>query len=79
LISKDTFVDTTNWYFEDYNGNFQPFSSNGITSNYEDKKIRYVNQSSELLIRGEFYWFRVRQKDELQEFDWRFSREIIYL
>lgn len=79
LISKDTFADITNWYFEDYNGNFQPFSGNGITSNYEDKKIRYVNQSSELLVRGEFYWFRVRQKDELQEFGWRYSREIVYL
>lgn len=79
IISKDTFSDVTNWYFEDYNGEFRELSPNGITSNYEGKKIRYISSSSELLQRGNFYWYRIRQKDELQEFDWKYYKLIVYL
>lgn len=78
LVSKDTFQDVNNWSFEDYNGDFKPFSTNGITSNYEGKKVRYYNNGSDFLQRGEFYWFRIRQKDELQEFPWRYFRKIIF-
>jgi len=79
LLSKDTFLDVTNWYFEDYNGDFQQFNSNGITSNYENRLVKYVNKDDELLERATFYWFRVRQKDDLQEFSWRYSRILVYL
>jgi len=78
IISKDTFFDISNWFYEDYNGDYQAFNGNGITSNYEGKKIRYLNKSEELLQRGEFYWFRIRQKDDLQEFPWRYFRKIIF-
>lgn len=78
ILSKDTFQSVVNWFYEDYNGDFQPFNGNGITSNYEDKKIRYVNQEGELLQRGEFYWYRIRQKDDLQEFPWSYFRGIIF-
>ena len=64
--------------FEDYNGDFRPFDGNGITSNYEGRKIRYTNQDEEILERGEFYWFRIRQKDDLQEFEWRYFRTIVF-
>jgi hypothetical protein len=78
IFIKKTFDDTTNWYYEDLDGNYQPFSSNGITSNYVGRKIKYASQSTELLSRGEYYWFRVRQIDELQTFDWRYYQMIIY-
>jgi len=78
ILSKDTFASTVNWTFEDYNGDFKQFNSNGITSNYEGRKIRYENQNEEILERGEFYWYRIRQKDDLQEFEWRYFRKIIF-
>jgi hypothetical protein len=78
IFSKDTFEDVTNWTFEDYNGDFKPMNGNGITSNYEGRRIKYTSQSSELLTRGEFYWFRIRQKDDLEEFEWRYFRRIIF-
>lgn len=78
IFSKDTFEDVTNWTFEDYNSDFKPMNGNGITSNYEGRRIRYTSQSSELLTRGEFYWFRIRQKDDLEEFEWRYFRRIIF-
>jgi len=78
ILSKDTFSDITNWSFEDYNGDFRPFNGNGITSNYEGRKVRYTSLNTELLERGEFYWFRIRQKDDLQEFAWRYFRRIVF-
>lgn len=78
ILSKDTFSSIENWFFEDFNGDFQPFNANGLTSNFEGRKFRYVNKDTELLERAEFYWFRVRQKDELQTFDWRYFKQIIY-
>ena len=78
LFSKDTFRDITNWSFEDYNGDFKPFNENGITSNYEGRKVRYTSSTEEILERGEFYWFRIRQKDDLQNFEWKYFRAIIF-
>jgi hypothetical protein len=59
-------------------GNYKPFSANGITSNFVGQKIKYVCKDTELLQRGEYYWFRFRQIDELQSFDWRYFEMIIY-
>jgi hypothetical protein len=78
ILSKDTFSDVDNWYFEDLDGNFQPFNANGLTSNFEGRKFRYVNSDTEVLERAEFYWFRVRQKDDLENFEWRYFKQIIY-
>lgn len=78
VIKKDSFEDSTNWFFEDFDGSFQPLNTNGITTSFEGKKIRYISKDTEILERGQFYWFRIRQKDDLQNFEWRYSREIIF-
>jgi uncharacterized protein (TIGR03790 family) len=78
LFIKDTFDSSENWYYEDYNSNFQEMGDGGITSSFEGRKIRYVSSDNEKLTRGKFYWFRIRQKDELQNFDWRYFRQIVY-
>lgn len=79
ILFKDTFNSTDNWSYEDSDDQYKPFSSNGITSNYEGKKIKYTSGLNENLQRGEYYWFRIRQKDELQVFDWNYYRQIIFL
>lgn len=78
ILIKKTFDSTTSWFYEDLDGNYQQFSSNGITSNYVGRKVKYKSQADELLNRGEYYWFRFRQVDELQEFDWRYYQVLIY-
>ena len=78
IFIRKTFDDVQNWYYEDIDGNYQAFSSNGITSNFAGRKIKYVAKNDELLTRGEYYWFRIRQIDELQEFDWRYFQILIY-
>lgn len=78
LLTKKSFDDKTNWYFEDIDGEYKPFTNNGLTSNFEGRKFKYISSTSEYLQRGEFYWFRVRQIDQLTEFDWRYYVILIY-
>ncbi len=78
IFKKDSFEDSSNWFYEDENSNFKPIASSGITSNFAGKKIRYISKDNETLVRGNFYWFRFRQKDELFNFPWRYYKNIIY-
>ncbi len=78
LLVKDSENNTSGWYYEDSEGDFQPLKSNGLTSNYLDKKVKYINQSGELLNRGFYYYFRIKQKDQLTIFPPRVFRKVIY-
>lgn len=78
IISKDSFDSLTGWYYEDSEGNYQPLGVNGLTSNYAGKNVRYVSQEGENLQRGSYYYFRIRQKDQLTTFPAREFRQVIY-
>lgn len=78
LVSKDSFSSLTGWYYENSEGSYQPLESNGLTSNYAGKNVRYVSQESENLERGFYYFFRIRQKDQLTTFPARDFRQVIY-
>ncbi len=62
VFSFDTLSDTTNWEYEKEENEFFPLPTNGVTSNYTGRRIRYKSKISEYLPRGETYYFRTRQK-----------------
>lgn len=78
LLSKDTLSSNINWYIQDSDGNFKAIDNSGITSNYEGKDIKYISKDDEALQTGDFYWFRIRQKDDSQNYEWKYFRRIIF-
>jgi uncharacterized protein (TIGR03790 family) len=78
LISRDSFQSLVGWYYEDSEGNYQSLGANGLTSNYAGKNVRYISQDGENLERGSYYFFRIRQKDQLTTFPARDFRQVIY-
>ncbi len=78
LISKDSLDSLAGWYYENSEGDYQPLETNGLTSNYAGKNVKYVSQESENLERGSYYFFRIRQKDQLTIFPARDFRQVIY-
>jgi len=78
VISKQTISSVNNWQRQNEDDVYEQMSTNGVTSNFEGKKIRYTNEEGEELERGLFYYFRVRQKDQLTNYPYRTFRQIIY-
>lgn len=78
IYSFDSFNDITNWFFEKSENDFQPMDFNGVTSNFAGLRIRYESRDGEQLDRGKYYYFRLRQKDQLTTFPYRIFREVIY-
>tara|TARA_B100001778_G_scaffold334491_1_gene346127 strand:+ start:18498 stop:20276 length:1779 start_codon:yes stop_codon:yes gene_type:complete len=78
IISRDSFVSVRNWFFEQEQNRFVPMGVNGVTSNYAGLRVRYESQEGETLERGRYYYFRVRQKDQLTIFGYRNFREVVY-
>jgi len=78
LISKKSISSVASWSFENSEGDFNKMSTNGVTSNFAGKTIKYVSQDGENLERGIYYYFRIRQRDQLTVFSYRIFREVIY-
>lgn len=78
IFTASTFVSNENWYYENIDGEFVKLESNGLSSSYEGMKIKYQPSQSQYLNRGEYYWVRFRQVDELQAFAWRYTQILIY-
>ena len=78
IISRDSFISVTGWFFEEELGSFEPMNFNGVTSNHVGLRVRYESQEGEKLERGRHFYFRVRQKDQLTTFGYRIFREVIY-
>jgi uncharacterized protein (TIGR03790 family) len=82
ILSRDSFQSAESWFFETQENEFTPMSPNGVTSNFAGFRIRYESQQNEdideTLERGRYYYFRVRQKDQLTIFGYRNFREVIY-
>lgn len=78
LLSKDSLANSNNWFFEETTNNFVPIGVNGVTSNFAGFRIRYESQPGEELERGRYYYFRIRQKDQLTILPYRTFREVVY-
>jgi uncharacterized protein (TIGR03790 family) len=78
LFSRDSFQSVRNWFFEREENQFVQMGVNGVTSNFAGFRIRYESQDGEQLERGRYYYFRVRQKDQLTIFGYRNFREVVY-
>lgn len=79
IFSKRSLDDLTGWSYQNFSDDFVDFPYNGITSNYAGRTIRYSSQEVEILTRGEFYHYRVRQRDQDDNFtDYRYYRRIVY-
>lgn len=79
IFTKSTLNDLTGWKYKNFANEFIDFPYNGITSNYAGRTIRYYSQNSETLTRGEFYYFRVRQRDQEYNYSsYSYYKKIIY-
>ena len=78
LFSKQSILSQSNWTYENAEGNFAGMGANGVTSSYTGKRVRYSSTDQELLQRGEYYFFRIRQKDQQSTYSWRVFSQLIY-
>jgi len=78
ILSRDSFSDTNGWEYEDGNGDYSDLTSGGLVSSHAGMNVRYLSQEDENLTRGFFYYFRIRQKDQLTTFPERIFRQVVY-
>ncbi|NJL70409.1 MAG: hypothetical protein HC888_01765 [Candidatus Competibacteraceae bacterium] len=69
--------DQNGWTWEKNTNEFEPLTSGGVTSSYVGNRIRFTAPSSMYLTRGETYYFRIRQLDQLTSYDYRYFTDII--
>tara|TARA_B100000614_G_scaffold262903_1_gene299904 strand:- start:75560 stop:77338 length:1779 start_codon:yes stop_codon:yes gene_type:complete len=78
VLSKRSEDSVRGWFRQNEDDVYEQMNINGVTSNFVGKNVKYVNQPGEKLERGKFYYFRIRQKDQLTTYDYRTFREVIY-
>jgi len=77
LASADSSLSTTNWFYEKEKEEFVTIPSDGVPSSYIDRKILYKSISGKHLERGKEYYFRIRQKDQYDTYDYVSSQDTI--
>jgi len=78
LLNKKSREDISGWFFENSEDDFETLTNNGLPSSFAGRNVKYVNQGGESLTRGVFYYFRIRQSDQLRTFDFRTFKRVIY-
>jgi len=85
LMTKDSFA-ITNWTYEKEKETFVSLTSNGVSSSYIGRRVRYESRVDDLLgineylTRGETYYFRITQYniETLEQYTTREYSDIIY-
>jgi len=77
LASADSSVSAAEWLYEKEEEEFVPIPTDGVPSSYIDRKIMYQSSSSEYLVRGKEYYFRIRQKDQYNTYNFTYYRDSI--
>lgn len=86
LLIKVDSISGTGWTYEKEKSVFTSIPSNGVSSSFVGRRIRYESQKddllniSEYLIRSQVYYFRIRQYSIVEDtyFEWRNYEDIIY-
>jgi len=76
-VSVDSSKSTKNWFYEKEPNEFVDIPSDGVPSSYIDRKILYKSTSSKFLDRGKEYYFRIRQKDQYDTYNYVSSSDVI--
>lgn len=75
FLSVDTSVSQNGWFFEKDKDVFVNFPSNGVTSNYSERKVRFIGPN--YINRGTIYYARVRQRNDQGEYtDWVYYEKV---
>jgi len=75
FLSVDTSVSQNGWFFEKDKDVFVNFPSNGVTSNYSERKVRFIGPN--YINRGTIYYARVRQRNDQEEYtDWVYYEKV---
>jgi len=77
LAFADSSVSPTEWFYEKEEEEFVAIPINGVPSSYVDRHIMYKSASSEYLERGKEYYFRIRQKDQHNTYEYESSQDTI--
>ena len=77
LASADSSVSATGWLYEKEEEEFVPIPIDGVPSSYIDRNIMYQSLSTEYLERGKEYYFRIRQKDQYNTYNFIYYRDSI--
>jgi hypothetical protein len=75
FLSVNTSVSQSGWFFEKDKDVFVSFPSNGVTSNYSERKVRFIGPN--YINRGTIYYARVRQRNDQGEYtDWVYYEKV---
>jgi len=79
LYSLDSEAIQTGWsYLDPTSDVFVAVPVAGVNSSFEGSRIKYESTSSQYLTRGETYYFRIRQKANAINYNYRRFSDIIY-
>jgi len=77
LASSDSNLSPTNWFYEKEEEEFVNIPTDGVPSSYIDRRILYQSSKTEYLERGNEYFFRIRQKDQYNTYDYVYFQDTI--
>ncbi|KKK98176.1 hypothetical protein LCGC14_2645360 [marine sediment metagenome] len=80
ILNEIDSSDLINWVYERERENFISITSDGVSSGYIGRRIRYESKSGEYLIRGEIYYYTITQYniDTNEQYSIRQFSDIIY-
>jgi uncharacterized protein (TIGR03790 family) len=78
LLSLDSSVNQSNWFYEYKTNEYKSLPSSGISSAYAGFNIKYISKMSEYLQRGIVYYYRIRQKTNSIKYSYIISEQVIY-
>jgi uncharacterized protein (TIGR03790 family) len=78
LIDTSTESSVSGWTYEKESGVFYAFPESGVPSAFAGQRVRYVADEGDYLDRGDVYYFRIRQRDDVGDTtDWRTFKAIV--
>ena len=80
ILNEIDSSDLVNWIYEEERDSFVSISSEGVSSSYIERRVRYKSKNEEYLVRGETYYYTITQYniDTNEEYQVRQFSDIIY-
>lgn len=78
LYNSSSNITEDGWFYEFDTNAYVPLDRSGIGSNFTGMKIKYKSLPSQYLTRGKIYYFRTRQKTNMETFSFTNISDVIY-
>lgn len=78
IFDISTLTDVDGWEYEVSKNKFVPLGIGGISSRFVGNRIRFSSPPDFYMTRGDIFFYRIRQRDQLQEYPYQIFSDIIY-